>query len=132
MLAGEKVEIAYKVRNGNLFEGSYRVVESHSNRNAYLDAFQRFKKLLTEKYGQPTDENTSWFGDLYRYRPDRYGFAISIGDLRKSASWKTDRTEINMTISGDNYKISLLVQYTELASRSEVEEENRKEQLEGF
>ena len=60
------------------------------------------------------------------------GLAISIGDLAYGASWETSTTKINLMLSGDNYKIKLILSYIGKELEEWVKQTKEKEALKDF
>lgn len=48
--------------------------------------------------------------------------AVSVGHLAYGASWETSTTKVSLVLSGDNYKIKLVLSYTRSYTRKELEE----------
>lgn len=111
-IAGLDVMLAYFFTNDLLVRTNYIVMEEHSNRNAYIDDFNTLKGLLSTKYGTPQDDDKHWKNSLFKDDYSDWGTAISIGHLVYQASWELERSGILLTLGGDNYKITLGLQYT--------------------
>ena len=85
---------------------AYAFNESYVNPNKYIDDFNKIKKILSEKYGEPTNENIIWSNRLYEDDPSEYGFAVSIGHLMYISTWVfPNGSSIIHILSGENYKI---------------------------
>ena len=104
--------LGYVFTTDSLVRTTYIVTEKHSNRNAYIDDFNALKDLLESKYGTPQTDDTYWKNSLFKDDLEDWGTAISIGHLAYQATWKLERTEILLMLSGDNYEITLIIQYT--------------------
>ena len=111
-LAGMDALAAYIFVPGKLVRAKYILRTTHTNRNDYLTDFSKLQDLLDKKYGKPTEEQTLWKDDLYRSNPSRWGMAVATGDLSKFTSWKTSDTDIILALIGDNYEITLAIEYT--------------------
>ena len=111
VVAGLKTDIWYIFIKDEFVNGSYFFVESHTNDNLYIDDYKHVKNIITDKYGKPQTELADWNDDLYRDDPDRYGFAVSLGDLVYSSMWEFENGYILDRLSGDNYDIKHNVQY---------------------
>ena len=48
---------------------------------------------------------------IYKNDIDDYGFAVSLGHLSYSAGWFGNLTDISVYLQGENYEISLIIQY---------------------
>ena len=60
------------------------------------------------------------------------GLAISIGDLEYGASWETSTTKIDLMLSGDNYKIKLILSYISKELEEWVRQTKEKEVSKDF
>lgn len=129
-LVGMKCLIGYLFTNEVLTRGRYLMKEKHSNKNDFLNDYLKLKKLLTKKYGKPThSDDKTWYNDLYKSDFKNWGFAISLGHLSLKNSWYTPDTEIHLNLSGDNYKIKHLLEYTSKRFKNIEEEKQEEEQL---
>ena len=129
-IAGISVDIWYFFLNGHLVKAIYNSQESHVNKNDFISDFQRVKELLQKKYGTPISDKEIWDGEYYKEKPSQWGSAISAGQLSYLAQWETERTTVFSALTGDNFKISHAVRYSEKASESEMDSIKEKEDLE--
>ena len=86
-------------------------MEDHTNKNFYINDYEELKEILTKKYGKPKKDEKIWDNELYKDDRSSWGLAVSVGHLAYGASWETSTTEIVLRLSGDNYKISLILAY---------------------
>jgi len=132
--------VIYDFIDNKLVTTGYAVLEEHSNENLYISDYKKLKSVLVEKYGEPSDKRADgneykeilWLDDLYKDDPNRWGFAISVGDLIYQSFWEINKTEIYMRLYGDNYKISLLMQYSSKQLKHLKEKREEKEKLKNF
>ena len=87
--------------------------------------YRQLRELLYRKYGKPSEvaldstqkptenflDDMSWRNDLYRDDFEDWGLAVSIGQVTFSASWVSNRAEIDLILCGDNYDITLAIEY---------------------
>ena len=111
--------------------GGYRFTQRHSNKNDYLADFARVDQALRGKYGEPPEHDILWRNDLYRDDPESLGMAVAIGHLSRWSSWTTGSVTITHGISGDNFEILHVVEYThknmsDLESAVRMEEDQAK------
>ena len=111
MVNGLNALLGYVFSNNRLIHSKYIITEEHSNNTDYILDYTSLKTLLTKKYGPPERDETFWKRDLYKDDPDHWGTAIGRGDLVYYATWQTVDTEIGLSLSDDNYEISLLIEY---------------------
>jgi hypothetical protein len=110
-IAGLKVLAGYVFADDQLVRGKYVLLERHTNKNQYIADFEKLADLLSEKYGESKKE-VYWKNNLYRDDADRHGMAISAGHVTVTHRWNTERTNIILGISGDNFEISVGLEYT--------------------
>ncbi len=103
-VAGRKARLYYQFSDSQLSEAFYAFEDTHTNSNLYIDDFTDMKELLTLKYGPPALDTAIWKHNLYRNRPDEWGFALISGDVKFRAEWETARTRVSLLLAGDNYK----------------------------
>jgi len=104
--------IAYYFGNNRLTRARYIVIDKHSNRNLYINDYDKMKNSLSAKYGRSfLVDGPIWADDLYKDRPDDYGIAISTGHLKYIADWENEESYIELLLRGDNSEISLWAEY---------------------
>ena len=59
--------------------------------------YNKTKKLLTDKYGEPKTDKTAW----------------EVGHLAYCAEWETNNTEIKLTVFGDSFVVNQSITYKE-------------------
>jgi hypothetical protein len=106
------VMIGYIFAQGKLVRASYVSEVRHTNSNAFIDDFKTIGSILSEKYGKPESDDVVWLDDLYKDDPDNWGMAVSAGHLVYEAVWRTKTTKILEKLKGDNFEVTLIVQYT--------------------
>ncbi len=111
-LAGMPCDVVYVFTDDKLTMAKYMFASKHSNKNEYINDYNRLVGLLTEKYGEPSWNSPEWNNSLYKDEPSSYGFAVSLGHLSYGSVWHSDKTDIYMLLYGENYEISLVIQYT--------------------
>jgi len=131
-ISGVNAMIGFLFTQKKLTTGRFLFTEEHSNKNDYINDYNTIKELLIKKYGEPKDENTYWKDDLYRDKYSDWGFAISLGHLVYYSSWSTDSSDITIMLSGENYKISHLLEYKSKQFRTLEQQEVEKKNLDDF
>jgi len=123
-----EVLIGYIFAEGKLVRTSYISQVRHTNSNAFIEDFTKIKSMLTEKYGRPESDDVVWLDNLYKDDPDNWGMAVSAGHLVYDTVWKTKTTKILEKLKGDNFDVTLIVQYTslELAGLEEAKDKEKK------
>lgn len=126
---GLKVMAVYRFSEGRLVLGKYIFLNRHVNKNKYLIDYNKVKGLLTKKYGVPTNEKDLWLSNLYRNSPSDWGTAIGAGHLAKYATWELGRTTVSMLLHGDNFKVSLGIDYMDANFKGDLGEKEAIDKL---
>lgn len=120
---------AYIFVDNQLARGKYLLETEYHNENRYLLEFQRLLDLLEQKYGQPTEKQDVWLGDLYQDTPDEWGMAVSTGDLTRLARWTLASSEVYLGLSGENFETKLVIEYSNPVLAGEEERRKTGESL---
>ncbi|MGA0558118.1 hypothetical protein ACO2Q8_15770 [Larkinella sp. VNQ87] len=72
----------------------------HIRAQQHWEDYETVYGILTERYGKPSGDYSSWNYPLYKDRKERYGDAVLLGHLSRSSVWETSRTVITLEISG--------------------------------
>ena len=131
-IAGLKAQYLYYFLDDVLVRGGYTFREKHYNKNKYIDDYNNLKEILTRKYGSPTTSNTRWYKDHYKDRPQYHGRAVSMGELVFVSNWETDRTLIFLILTGDNFNISMVLQYNSKLYKELIDKAEEKSQEQGL
>ena len=94
-----------------LVRGKYLVLDTYQNRNNYLNAYDELKDSISKKYGSPAEDNTYWLNDLYKDDYSEWGMAVSCGHLSSFSSWDTPDSKINVALYGENFEVTVSVEY---------------------
>lgn len=108
---------------------AFSFLEEHTNKNMYIEDFNYIKKMLVQKYGEPSREETKWRNSLFKDSPEDYGLAVSRGDLVYRASWELPDTNISLTLKGDNYEMQHLLVYIPLEKMKNISSDKALEKL---
>lgn len=124
-ISGMKADIGYIFVLNKLVRGVYMFSVEHSNQNDYISDFKKLKRILTKKYGKPISDKTYWENNHYKDRYERWGMAISLGYLSYYTRYQVGDTEVLLVLNGENYKISLAIEYTskKLGKLEDIEKE---------
>jgi len=126
-LADLGVNAVYILLMDQLVRAKYMLTETFQNSNHYLNAYETLKASLAKKYGPAESDDTFWSNDLYQDDYQEWGMAVSCGDLIRSATWQTAETDVLLTLDGENFEVSVVIQYTSrrLSSLEEGDRERR-------
>jgi len=124
------VYAVYLFDNGKFYAGKYGFIQKHTNKNDFIDDYEKIKAALIKKYGMPKDDDKFWKNKLYKDDLSQWGFAITLGHLEISTSWETIKANILLQLTGDNYDILFVLQYHDPNyHKSEASEEKDLEKL---
>lgn len=113
-VAGFPCIAGYGFLDGKLAKGVYTFVQTHSEPSDFLQDYKDLRDGLVAKYGDPIVDQTLWKKDTFKDDPGNWGLAVAMGQMVKVALWKTNRTNIQLGLMGDNSDISLGMVYYDL------------------
>ncbi|NVO12271.1 MAG: hypothetical protein HXX16_20100 [Bacteroidales bacterium] len=111
-ITGYECLIAYIFTNNILVRTKYIIKESYSNQKNYDSDYNKFKKFLTEKYGQPTSDEEDWKDDTFKNEYSYWGYAISQGHVKYLTMWETNTTDITEAFILQEDEVSIGIQYS--------------------
>ena len=77
----------------------------------YADSLSESKEEKINLATLLAEKEVEYTNSLSLLNEQSRGLAISIGDLIYWVSWETSTTKIDLMLSGDNYKIKLILSY---------------------
>ncbi len=114
--------IVYKVRIGDkhyhcdyvfledkLYLAHYSPEKRYSDLNNYIRDYEEIKEILIKKYGKPDmkklkaledREEICWKTDLLKDDKNKWGIAVSKGELSYMLIWETPTTNIELSLEG--------------------------------
>ncbi len=105
----------YYFNNNKLYKGVYDFSPlKYSSGGQFITAYNSLKNTLTKKYGEPyedeifNNENQSLIEHAGPSSALKYGYVTYI------AQWKTDDSEILIGMMSVDYKIGLVISYTDI------------------
>jgi hypothetical protein len=112
-VAEMKCSIAYVFVENMLVRARYTFHEEHSNLDQYIVDREKLHNILSNKYGGSDYDETTYIAnkDYYFRNQDKIGRGFATGDINRRSLWQTERTDINLYLSGDNYRNELFVEY---------------------
>jgi hypothetical protein len=128
-VAGLSCVVGYVFTDDKLTMAKYLFQQKHTNKNDYIEDYNKLVGLLTKKYGEPYSNSPFWKNTLYKSDPSQYGFAISCGHLLYSASWDLETTELVVRLTGENFDISFQVQYLSKKYKNAQKEQQEQKDL---
>ena len=131
-VSGMPVIVLYSFTNDKLTSASYLFEQKHTNQNDYIDDYNRLKKFLSKKYGDPLTDIIDWSNELYKDNYDAWGMAVGMGYLIFKSSWLNDKSSIALLLMGENFKINMGITYISLELDELRESAEEEEALEGL
>lgn len=101
-----------------LVRGKYLLMEEYQNLTNHINDFDELKASVLKKYGPPTNDQVFWSNDLYQDDYSEWGMAVSCGHLSKFANWETAQSKINVALYGENFNVTVFVEYSGKAFES--------------
>jgi len=100
MLGGSDCEVTYIFNDNNkLVSGMYKINRKYSNPQLYIEDYETYRSLLSQKYGNPSSDKENWrINAMTLSDRHNYGQAIVKGDLALSGIWLTPRSSINLLL----------------------------------
>lgn len=122
-VAGLKCLSAYRFTGNKLTSGKY--VFLNNNSDNCEDNYNKLVKLLTKKYGEPISNDKETTASDYEQMIYTNGELVRNGDMSFKAYWFTPFSTIAIFLTGEQYEISLNIEYYS----NKLEEEREKEIL---
>lgn len=116
VLGGFNCEVAFIFNeNKKLESGMYIFIKTYRNPQLYVEDYYIFKKLLTTRYGNPLAENEVWSNNVKPYDKYDFGQAVANDKLYLNTVWKTNRSQIKLSLTNNNGRPTMEIQYTALS-----------------
>jgi hypothetical protein len=131
-ISGLNVLAGYLFTEDRLTTGRYIITESHSNKNDFISDYNSLKELLDKKFGSATKDENIWKDDLYRDKFSDWGFAVSLGHLVYYSTWSNEFSDISIILSGENYDISLMIEFKSKKLKEFENKAQEKNKLDDF
>ena len=113
LLAGSDCYVIYIFNdNDKLISGNYVFTKKYSNPELYLQDYNKFKALLTQKYGKPASDDTHFRNNASSMEKHSYGQAISDGYLTLDAIWHVNGSLVKIALISTDKRPSLQIHYT--------------------
>ena len=80
----------------------------YKNLNDCIKDYENLKNYLIEKYNYPAEEGTNWKKDKYRDKPEKWGLAISKGELHYFSKWNMPKTTVVLELGGGKGNVFLM------------------------
>jgi len=100
--------------NGKLYNGTYLFTDKHAKGLYYLNQYNELKNSLNVKYGKFLTEEVKYHRDKELVDAIGEATALEFGYISYLATWKTENTQITLSMMADNYEIFIIASYTDL------------------
>ena len=110
-LAGLDCRVVYIFAKDKLVRTKYVFQQEHDQKNDFLADFTMVDAFFMGNMEHPTGQRVSWHNETYKGEPQKYGVAVSLGQLLYSTQWKGVRTVVTHALSGENGAITHEVEY---------------------
>lgn len=112
-LGGFDCDVMYAFNeNDKLVSGNYRFTKKYMNMQLYVQDYNSFKALLTQKYGNPGLDQQNWSSKPGAGASESVGQAIANGNLSLRAEWVSNRSIIEIMLSRVANQPLLQIYYT--------------------
>jgi hypothetical protein len=112
LLAGSDCDVIYQFNDNNkLIGGTYAFTKKYSNPQFYVQDYNKFKQLLTTKYGTPSSEREDLSPNTTTEEKENYGQAVRDGKLVLNSVWSTNRSIIKIILETQDKQPALLIYY---------------------
>lgn len=108
-VAGISCAAAYRFTDDILTSGKY--IFTGQNADNCIENYESLVDLLTKKYGEPTSVNEENNASDYEKKYYSEGELIKMGKVKKTTIWYTPFTTIAIFLNGEQYSISLSIEY---------------------
>jgi hypothetical protein len=99
-ISNKNVLLNYLFAQDKLVGAFYKLDDNYLNSDHFIQTYLQFKRILTEKYGLPSEEFTNWLNDTYRNNRKKWGLAMSLGHTEYATFWKTQNTTMAVDPKG--------------------------------
>jgi hypothetical protein len=108
--------IEYTFFRDRLTRTRYIFTNEYAQKIRYIEEYLRINDFCTEKYGRPHQERKIWHDPVMKDDPNRWGQAVSLGQLSYQTLWQLDQTEIHLKLAGSDFGVTLELLYSHLTS----------------
>lgn len=112
-VAGYNANALFVFEDDKLYTGAYDFKLQYINAGQYIPVYKNLKKGLSEKYGQPFNDVIQPLTDesLIEYAGEAR--SLEYGYVHYMTTWKTDTTNIGMSMVANGIKINLMILYVD-------------------
>lgn len=117
--------VGYYFTNDKLTHGIYMCSEEYDDANKYVQDYEKLKKVLIDKYGEPTTDDEIWTSKMYdRDNPQHRGKAVATDGLKYFTTWDVNnKTRVSLFLTGEGLQTFLTVGYQDLDYAKQQEQQ---------
>jgi len=93
-----------------LVSAKYILDKDYIDHSFYISEYNKFKELLTKKYGIPVKDSQSWNANVEDKDSSNWANSLESGYLQFNSKWKTPKTNINLLVTKYD-KVHLIIEY---------------------
>lgn len=127
-----KSTIIFSFIDNKLVTGTYLIEDVYISNDLYLDDYYKLKTLLTEKYGFPIHSDVVWLNESFKGDKAYLNMAIGMGHVKYVSLWQIDKTNIMLTLSGNQMKATLSIYYASREFQAKINEQVHNQSMDGL
>jgi len=131
-ILNKNVELNYLFVQNKLVGALYRLDDNYLNSEHFIQTYLKFKQILTEKYGPPSEEFANWLNDTYKNNRKKWGLALSLGHAEYATFWKTNNKTIECSLRQENFDVLCIMKYWSIDNSYLSEEFNKEDKIDPF
>lgn len=112
-IGGYDSYVGFLFDNNALYQGIYAFALDYSNAGQYIPTYDNLKNMLTQKYGNPYEDEIIPLAKQNQIDYAGPASALEYGYVVYRSQWETDTTNIMIGMSAENYDVKLLISYTD-------------------
>lgn len=97
--------------DNKLYEGLYAFPLNYSNAGQYIPVYDNLKDMLTQKYGEPYEDEIIPLTKQSQIDLAGPAHALEYGYVVYRSQWQTDETNIMLGMSAEDYEVGLVITY---------------------
>lgn len=105
--------VGFLFDDNKLYEGIYAFPLDYSNAGQYIPAYNDLKSMLTQKYGEPYEDQIIPLTKQSQIDYAGPASSLEYGYVVYRSQWETDTTNILLGMSAENYEVKLLILYAD-------------------
>ncbi len=110
-IAGTLFTLVYTFNEkSELVSAKYILDKTYIDHSFYISEYNKFKELLTKKYGVPVKDLLNWVANVEDKDSSNWANSLESGYLQLISIWKTPKTNINLLVTKYD-KVHLMIEY---------------------